>query len=178
MPKPLQKSLLEELAAIPSELFTRGFAEQNAAICYRRSAKNNDIEVLLLTSRDTGRWIVPKGWPMKGKKPHRAAAIEAWEEAGVIGKVHKKPFGCFTYVKKLDGGSHRPVTVRTYLLRVKNLDKSFREAGQRRLEWMSPLEAARRVREPELKTMLVGLEKHLISNSSRNRKHSEQMVSS
>jgi 8-oxo-dGTP pyrophosphatase MutT (NUDIX family) len=150
------KGLLGELADISGSLFTRPFGEQYAALCYRRSAKTNEIEVLLVTSRDTGRWIIPKGWPMKGKKPHRAAAIEAWEEAGVNGKVRKKAFGYYTYLK---GTKSQPIPVAAavYLLRVETLDDGFREVGQRKREWVSCDEAARRVREPELKTLLLGL---------------------
>ena len=56
----------------------------------------------MIISRDSGRWGIPKGWPMKGRKPHEAAAIEAWEEAGVRGGVRKKPVGRFTYLKELE----------------------------------------------------------------------------
>jgi 8-oxo-dGTP pyrophosphatase MutT (NUDIX family) len=149
------KSLLEELAENPGGLFERPFGEQYAALCYRRAA-DGEIEILLVTSRDTGRWIIPKGWPMKGKKPHRAAAIEAWEEAGVKGKARKKAFGYFTYLKGKKDGSV-PVSAAVFLLRVDKLDDAFQEKGQRKREWVSCDEAARRVREPELKTMLLDL---------------------
>jgi 8-oxo-dGTP pyrophosphatase MutT (NUDIX family) len=150
------KGLLGELANIPQDLFARPFGEQYAALCYRRAPLTKDIEILLVTSRDTGRWIIPKGWPMKGKKPHRAAAIEAWEEAGVTGKVRKKAFGYFTYLKGIKGKSV-PVSATVYLMRVDKLDNSFLERGQRERKWVSCEEAARRVREPELKTMFLGL---------------------
>lgn len=157
------KSLLGELAENPGSLFERPFGEQYAALCYRRAA-DGEIEVLLVTSRDTGRWIIPKGWPMKGKKPHRAAAIEAWEEAGVTGKVRKKAFGYFTYLKGMKDGSV-PVSAAVYLLRVDKLDDAFQEKGQRQREWMNYSEAARRVREPELKSMLLGLPQRLATKN-------------
>lgn len=157
------KSLLGELAENPGSLFERPFGEQYAALCYRRVA-DGEIEVLLVTSRDTGRWIIPKGWPMKGKKPHRAAAIEAWEEAGVTGKVRKKAFGYFTYLKGMKDGSV-PVSAAVYLLRVDKLDDAFQEKGQRQREWMNYSEAARRVREPELKSMLLGLPQRLTTKN-------------
>jgi 8-oxo-dGTP pyrophosphatase MutT (NUDIX family) len=56
--------------------------------------------VLLLTSRKTKRWVIPKGWPMKGLKPHEAAAQEAFEEAGLSGKIGKKRIGRYTYFKR------------------------------------------------------------------------------
>ncbi len=157
------KSLLGELAENPGSLFERPFGEQYAALCYRRAA-DGEIEVLLVTSRDTGRWIIPKGWPMKGKKPHRAAAIEAWEEAGVTGKVRKKAFGYFTYLKGMKDGSV-PVSAAVYLLRVDKLDDAFQEKGQRQREWMNYSEASRRVREPELKSMLLGLPRRLATKN-------------
>lgn len=157
------KSLLGQLAENPGNLFERPFGEQYAALCYRRAA-DGEIEVLLVTSRDTGRWIIPKGWPMKGKKPHRAAAIEAWEEAGVTGKVRKKAFGYFTYLKGMKDGSV-PVSAAVFLLRVDKLDDAFQEKGQRQREWMCCAEAARRVREPELKSMLLGLPRQLAAKN-------------
>ncbi|HEY1934850.1 MAG TPA: NUDIX hydrolase [Acetobacteraceae bacterium] len=64
--------------------------------------KAGEIEVLLLTSRTRRRWIIPKGWPIKGLKPAKSAAREAFEEAGVRGTVSGKPLGRFTYDKQLD----------------------------------------------------------------------------
>ena len=58
--------------------------------------KPGKYRVLLVTSRETRRWIIPKGWPMKGRKDHEAAAQEALEEAGVTGHVHKHPMGAYT----------------------------------------------------------------------------------
>lgn len=82
-------TLLQQLAAVPEKLFTGAFRQQYAALCFRY-ADGGTIEILLVTSRTSGRWIIPRGWPMKRKKPHQAAAIEAWEEAGVRGRVRRK----------------------------------------------------------------------------------------
>src|SRR5580700_8279053 len=76
---------------------------QYAALPYR-STGSSGTEVMLLTSRQTKRWIIPKGWPMRGKTPHASAAREAFEEAGVIGQVAKRPIGSYSYVKGLEGG--------------------------------------------------------------------------
>ncbi|MBV8474759.1 MAG: NUDIX domain-containing protein, partial [Hyphomicrobiales bacterium] len=57
-------------------------------------------QILLLTSRETRRWIIPKGWPMKGRTAWDAAAQEALEEAGVVGRPHKKPIGSYVYFKR------------------------------------------------------------------------------
>lgn len=92
---------------------------------------------------------------MKGKKPFEAAATEAWEEAGVSGVAKKKPVGHYTYLKELDDGNVAPCIVDVFQIEVTEVRNGFKEQGQRVLEWVSPDEAARRVREIELKSLLV-----------------------
>jgi hypothetical protein len=65
---------------------------QYAALPYRISSAFG-TEVLLVTSRETKRWIIPKGWPKKRKDPWESGAREAAEEAGVIGKIGREPIG-------------------------------------------------------------------------------------
>lgn len=156
-----EKSLLRKLAADPQLLFSNPFESQCGALCYRRNPDNGTLEFLLVTSRDSGRWIIPKGWPMKGKTLHRAAEIEAREEAGVRGKARKKPLGYFTYLKTHDDGSSVPCTVEVHLLETLRQDAAFREKGQREVEWMSASEAARRITLPELKGLFALAERKL-----------------
>lgn len=92
---------------------------------------------------------------MKGKKPFEAAATEAWEEAGVSGAAKKKPVGRYTYLKELDDGNVAPCIVDVFQIEVAQVRTDFKEQGQRLLDWVSPDEAARRVREIELKSLLV-----------------------
>ena len=125
---------------------------QFAALCYRVS--KGKTQVLLITSRDTGRWVIPKGWPISGKKPHEAAAQEAWEEAGVTGKVKPKVLGIYSYSKHMGKGTNKPMVVAVFALKVKKMDDDFPEAGQRRRKWVSPKKAAARVKEPELAKIL------------------------
>lgn len=143
--------LLQQLAQRSGQLFNTAFGEQCAALCYQLDSSTKGVTVLLVTSRESGRWVIPKGWLMKGRKPHQAAEIEACEEAGVQGEIKKRPFGYFTYIKILEGGRSIPCVVSVYLLKVDTLDKRFREKGQRSKEWVTCEEAARRVREPELR---------------------------
>jgi 8-oxo-dGTP pyrophosphatase MutT (NUDIX family) len=75
---------------------------QYAALPYRSS--NVRTEVMLVTSREARRWIIPKGWPQKGKAPHRSAAREAFEEAGIVGTVGRRPIGSFAYKKRIKNG--------------------------------------------------------------------------
>ncbi|MBB3385143.1 MULTISPECIES: NUDIX hydrolase [unclassified Rhizobium] len=153
------ESFLSELASHADELLHGQVHEQYAAICYRKAPDCDEAEMLVVTSRESGRWVVPKGWPIKGKKPHEVAAIEAYEEAGVRGKVKKKPFGYFTYLKQLADGNRVPCIVGLHLLEVDQTFQDFPERGQRRVEWVSFVEAANRVREPELKGLLLAAER-------------------
>ncbi|WP_425342943.1 NUDIX hydrolase [Rhizobium etli] len=95
MPKKA-RSYLGRLASATDQLFRREAIEQFAAICYRKVG-DNLVEVLLITSRDSGRWIIPKGWPIAKLAPHQVAEREAWEEAGVKGKARKRLFGFYTF---------------------------------------------------------------------------------
>lgn len=112
------------------------------------------LRILLVTTRGTGRWIVPKGWPMRFLQPHKAAAREAFEEAGVIGKAKRKPIGTFEYDKIADDGSSMRCKVHVFPLNVERLEENWREALQRRRQWFKPDEAAELVSEPELKDIL------------------------
>lgn len=114
-------------------------------------------QVLLVTSRGTGRWIIPKGWPMEGRSLPGAAAREAWEEAGVEGRVGHEEIGRYTYEKDQDSGFAVPVEVRVFPLHVIRSAGEFPESEERRRRWFDPAEAARMVVEPGLKRILLGL---------------------
>ena len=105
---------------------------------------------MLVTSRDTGRWVLPKGWPMKGRQLRKAAQIEAFEEAGVVGKTGKSSLGSYTYEK--DG--QVPCRVSVYPLPVESLRGEWPEMDQRQREWHSPAQASDCVDESDLKTLL------------------------
>jgi 8-oxo-dGTP pyrophosphatase MutT (NUDIX family) len=112
--------------------------------------------VLLLTSRETKRWIIPKGWPMKGRSPSKAAAQEALEEAGITGRVGKKPIGNYSYFKRRE--AHFDFCrVDVYLLKLGKQRKTWREIGQREKLWATLEEAAELVDEPGLVGLLRGL---------------------
>ena len=127
--------------------------QQVGALPYRTIDKGK-VELLLITSRDTGRWLIPKGWPMRKKKPHEVARQEAWEEAGVRGRVRKKAWGHYTYMKKLDDGELVPAIVHVHLLDVAQMEDDFPERHQRRLAWFRPSIAASAVEEPELRGLI------------------------
>jgi 8-oxo-dGTP pyrophosphatase MutT (NUDIX family) len=125
---------------------------QIAALPFRSSGKGM-IDVLLVTSRETGRWIIPKGWPMKGKKPHKAAAQEALEEAGVEGSIAKSPVGHYTYWKRK--ADHFVLCrVEVFALKVEKQLADWREKDQRQTRWVPYHEAADLVVEPALADLI------------------------
>ncbi len=126
----------------------RDVRTQFGALCYR--LRDGQVQVLLITSRGTGRWIIPKGWPMQGETPSGAAATEAYEEAGVEGRVSDTVLGVYSYTKSLPGQDNLPCVVAVFGLRVKRLLKDFPEAGQRDRKWVSQKKAAAMVANPEL----------------------------
>lgn len=126
---------------------------QVAALCLDDATGN----VLLITSRGTGRWIVPKGWPMPGRTLAEAAMQEAWEEAGVKGRIVQAEIGRYHYGKEQERGFAVPIEVRVFPLYVDDLDDRFPERGERKRRWFPPHEAAQLVAEAGLKRILQGL---------------------
>jgi 8-oxo-dGTP pyrophosphatase MutT (NUDIX family) len=134
-----------------------GNSTQYAALCFRVH-KRRGLEILLVTSRGTGRWIPPKGWPIKGKSPSQSAAVEALEEAGVIGHVQKSALGRYRYQPK-GGQVGRPASeAYIFALEVLFHAQRFKEKGQREIKWFSPKKAAKLVREPKLKKIILGFD--------------------
>lgn len=129
----------------------RGLRTQFGALCWRM--REGKAEVLMVTSRRTKRWIIPKGWPMHGQTPTEAAEVEAWEEAGVKGTAQPVCLGVYNYLKEEDGVD-LPVMVAVFPVEVKKQKTKFPECKERRTKWMRPKKAAKKVDEPELRWML------------------------
>ncbi|WP_448205938.1 NUDIX hydrolase [Azospirillum sp. sgz302134] len=128
---------------------------QYAALPYR--LVNGRPEVLLVTSRETRRWIIPKGWAEKAVKPHAMAAREAYEEAGVRGKVEHRPFGSYRYIKRLTANKSVLCAVTVFLLEVDQELDEWPEKAERERRWLSPSQAALAVGESGLVEMLLRL---------------------
>ncbi len=122
---------------------------QYAALPYRMNDRTQP-EVMLVTSRETRRWIIPKGWPHKGKAPHRSAAREAFEEAGVVGAVSRQSVGSFSYEKRLKRGGVVACEVLVFALEVKRQSKEWPEKRERKVRWLSAKVAAKTVQDREL----------------------------
>ena len=125
----------------------RDVRSQFGALPYR--IVNGKVKVLLITSRGTGRWIIPKGWPMHQCTPAEAAGIEAFEEAGVKTRPHNAVIGFYTYAK-IQNGRRMPVVVAVFPVEVKKELSNWPERTQRQRKWMGRKKAAKLVQEPEL----------------------------
>ena len=132
---------------------TNGPKRQYAALPFRQ---RDGIEVLLVSSRETRRWVIPKGWPKKGCKPHVTAAREAQEEAGVIGEIGRKSIGSYHYLK--DGEDGLICLVDVFPLAVKRQRKTWPEKSQRTTKWFPLALAADAVNEPGLKDVIRNFE--------------------
>ncbi|TCR66152.1 NUDIX hydrolase [Bosea sp. BK604] len=122
-----------------------------------RRTTNGSVEILLVTSRARQRWVVPKGWPVKGMKDYDAAAREAYEEAGVVGRIKKKSSGSYSYWKRLPEETAL-CDVKLYVMEVERQLETWPEQGQRRCQWFKLADAADLVDEPELRTVIRALE--------------------
>lgn len=132
--------------------FDQKVYNQIGALCYK--IVDDKTQVLLITSRKSKRWIIPKGWKIDKLSNRKSAALEAWEEAGVQGKVSNRSIGTYDYRKKNDSGDFFTCRVKVYGLRVKSLKRKFPEQGQRQLQWVDANRAIECVFEPELKKLI------------------------
>ncbi len=149
--RPLAKAIVDMMQPV----LRRPALLQVAALCTRQG--RDGTEVLLITSRGTGRWILPKGWPIAHHSLAEAAAQEAWEEAGVRGRVEAEAFGSFDACKVGDGGLEMPCRICVYRIHVDDMADRFPEAGQRDRRWVGSEVAAGMVREPGLQALLAAL---------------------
>ncbi len=125
----------------------RGFRDSQFGALPWRIGEGGGRQVMLLTSRGTRRWVIPKGWPMKGRKPVEVASQEAYEEAGLIGQiVSKRPLGSFHYQKQL-AKEIRLCQVRVFSFRVERQLDEWPEKQQRETQWFDAAEAAGMVEE-------------------------------
>lgn len=129
---------------------------QIAALPYRSAGGGADapVSILLVTSRETRRWVIPKGNPMAGLLSHAAAAVEAEEEAGVRGAVCPTPMGCYQYLKRRKNGTSLIIEVDVFPLAVTEELSSWKEEEERDRRWFSRAEAADAVEEADLAALI------------------------
>lgn len=141
---------LDAMRFFPVRPEHRGGSVQYAALPWRRRP-GGEIEILLVTSRVTGRWIIPKGWPADGLPPHLSAAKEAYEEAGVRGEAQPESLGVFRHRKSISG---RLLTVNVYPLEVREELDRWPERFQRQRRWFTLPDTAHAVAERSLRRII------------------------
>jgi 8-oxo-dGTP pyrophosphatase MutT (NUDIX family) len=126
------------------------------------------LEILVVTTRQSRRWIVPKGWPIKRLTPSKSAAREAFEEAGVRGKIGARAIGSFRYKKAADEtGAEADCEVKIFPLLVRRQSATWPESAQRVAQWVDPEKAISLIREPELKSMVAKFAKRAAAAASK-----------
>jgi len=133
---------------------------QSGALAYRRK-RSKKAEVLLVTGRRSGRWMIPKGWPMAGKSLSDSAAQEAFEEAGIKGKIQREPIGTFRHTKQHILFRDIEVDIHVHVLAVEKELGDWPERGERTRKWFKIEEAAERVDSSELRALIVQFGKKL-----------------
>jgi 8-oxo-dGTP pyrophosphatase MutT (NUDIX family) len=143
---------------VKSETLFREHGKQVAALCWRMGKRG--LEVLLVTSLNSRRWILPKGWLEPELTGCENAAREAFEEAGVTGKTGAGAIGRYLYLKEKREGGGVPVSVDVFALQVTKQLDDWPEKGQRGMIWVPLDQAAAKVSEPALRDVLKGFRRH------------------
>ena len=131
----------------------KAHAAQVAALPWRKGRQG--IEILLVTSRETQRWVIPKGWPMAHLLGSSAAKQEAYEEAGVGGRIRRKAIGHYAYEKRVPDGTSMPCIVTVYALGVEREHDTWPEQAERKRCWFRLAEAAQKVDEAQLRAIIL-----------------------
>jgi 8-oxo-dGTP pyrophosphatase MutT (NUDIX family) len=126
-------------------------SQQYAALPWRQVP---NLQILLITSRESRRWVIPKGWPMPGYSAAESAAQEAHEEAGIRGEMSAQAIGHYGYRKRLRGGGKKRFRVDVFAMEVTEVLDQWPEAHERARQWLSPAEAVALVEEPELAALI------------------------
>jgi 8-oxo-dGTP pyrophosphatase MutT (NUDIX family) len=138
---------------------------QSGALPWRvrgRKKADRKAEVLLVTGRRSGRWMIPKGWPMAGKTLADSAAQEAFEEAGIKGRIDPEPIGMFRHVKQHLLFGTLEVDILVHSLTVEHELKDWPERGERMRKWFKLDEAAERVDSAGLRDLIVEFGRQLL----------------
>ncbi len=128
---------------------------QIAALPYRIEA-DGAARVMLITSRETRRWVLPKGNLIKGLAWHEAAAHEAYEEAGVTGIPCPTALGEYRYAKRRKNGTTQTMSVAVFPLAFTNQADEWPEQDERETRWFDLPQAASAIDEPDLSALIAG----------------------
>jgi 8-oxo-dGTP pyrophosphatase MutT (NUDIX family) len=154
-PAPLDPG--ESQSGMPRKQKSREKKESSGRQCAALplAVRDGEVQVMLVTSRETKRWVLPKGWAEPDLAPHELAAKEAFEEAGLVGKMEPEPVGHYSYKKRLRGGRSIPCDVGVFPMWVEQQLKNWPERRQREARWFTLGQAALAVDEGDLVTLLL-----------------------
>ena len=141
--------------------------DQYGVLPYRLS--EDGLQVLMVTSRRSKRWIIPKGWPMKGRTALGAAVREGFEEAGIYGQGAKPSLGVFLYTKRMNFGRSTALCIEVFPMAVAELLDNWPEREERERRWMTVDEAAEAVPEPDLKAIILSLPQRLENDAGKDK---------
>lgn len=125
-----------------------------------RIGRHGDLRILLITDRDGHGWGVPKGWPVEGRVPFMSAALDAFEEAGIIGDIDPRPLTGYGYARLADDGSRLACRVTLFAMRVRGTLLHWKERDERQRRWFGVSEAADRLANIELAGFVRQLTSH------------------
>ena len=125
-----------------------------------RIGRQGGLRILLITDRDGNGWGVPKGWPVEGRVPFMSAALDAFEEAGIIGDIDPRPLTDYGYSRLGDDGSRLACRVTLFAMRVRGTLLHWKERGERQRRWFDASEAADRLANIELARFVRKLTAH------------------
>ena len=157
---PMSLAKVKQRALRLEENTKRDVRTKFAALCWRHHKK--ETQVLLVTTRRTRRWILPKGWPVDMATPVEAAQAEAWEEAGVKGKAKPICVDIYSSTKDLPDDTTLPIVVAVFPMEIKTIADDWPEKKERKRKWFSLSKAASVVQEPELASILKYFEPKLL----------------
>ncbi|SPP97216.1 NUDIX hydrolase [Bradyrhizobium vignae] len=137
--------------------------KQFAALPFRLD--KSELRVMLITTRRKRRWSVPKGSPMRNREPHLTAALEAYEEAGLVGVVATRALGSFKHGKR-KGDRKRTMNVAVFPMKVHGRERWWPEKGEREAIWVSPKTAARLVHKAQLRRLIARFAAQAVRDAS------------
>jgi 8-oxo-dGTP pyrophosphatase MutT (NUDIX family) len=151
------RSIIDWINAAAQLFGARHTALQITALPCRM--KDGELEVCLVTSRGTGRWIAPKGWVEADLTHAGTAELEAWEEAGLKGHVEAVTYGSYISSKGNEAEGVFPIRMDVYLMIEPEQHARFPEMGQRKIKWFPALTAAEKASDPGLSDLIRKLHK-------------------
>ncbi len=132
----------------------KGGTVQRYGVILWRKDRRGRMRVLLVKGRGRGGWGVPTGRPTDDREAYLSAALEAFQEAGVIGEIQPDPLASYRYAKEAGNGALQRRQMTVFGLRVRGTLTNWPERAHRTRQWFNLDEAADLVGDRELARVL------------------------